>query len=205
MQTEIIAETSSFCQGLIYSVLQDPALRADRPGFTVAFIAAHPGAGCTYLTNLLANSLNTSDSESALVLNCSDLVTLKANSRQPSETTAKPSPGAPGTQSNTPAVVGSWRGSYEFRAGYMSQLRDRYPYVLIDCSSLKENTEVLSLARVVDGFFIVVEANKTQKTQLAYVEQTLERAGGKILGHLLNKRTYPIPEWLHNRLERWGQ
>jgi Mrp family chromosome partitioning ATPase len=87
----------------------------------------------------------------------------------------------------------------------MRQVREQYPYVLVDCPSLKESTDVLSLARVVDGFFIVVEANKTQKTQLAYVEQTLERAGGKILGTILNKRSYPIPEWFHNQLERWGQ
>ena len=36
------------------------------------------------------------------------------------------------------------------------------------------------------------------------VERTIEGAGGKIYGHLLNKRTYPIPPWLHNNLERWG-
>jgi Mrp family chromosome partitioning ATPase len=56
----------------------------------------------------------------------------------------------------------------------------------------------------VDGVLLVVEANRTQKSQVAYLEQTIEGAGGKVLGHLLNKRTYPIPAWLFNKLERWG-
>jgi Mrp family chromosome partitioning ATPase len=76
--------------------------------------------------------------------------------------------------------------------------------VLVDCPSLKESTEVLSLAPLVDGVLLIVEANRTQKSQVAYLEQTIEGAGGKVLGHLLNKRTYPIPAWLFNRLERWG-
>jgi hypothetical protein len=51
---------------------------------------------------------------------------------------------------------------------------------------------------------IVVEANRTTKSQLSYLERTLEGAGGKILGQLLNKRTYPIPEWVHTRTESLG-
>jgi Mrp family chromosome partitioning ATPase len=76
--------------------------------------------------------------------------------------------------------------------------------VLIDCPSLKESNEVLGLAPLVDGVLLVIEANRTSKRQVAYLERAIESAGGKILGHLLNKRTYPVPAWVHNKLESWG-
>jgi Mrp family chromosome partitioning ATPase len=76
--------------------------------------------------------------------------------------------------------------------------------VLIDCPSLKESTDILGLAPLVDGVLMVIEANRTTKEQIVYLERTLERGGGRILGHLLNKRTYPIPEWVHRKLEKLG-
>jgi hypothetical protein len=48
----------------------------------------------------------------------------------------------------------SWRGSQDYRAAYLAQLRERFPYVLIDCPSLKESTEVLGLAPLVDGVLL---------------------------------------------------
>ena len=72
--------------------------------------------------------------------------------------------------------------------------------MLIDCPSLKESQDVLALAPLVDGVFLVVEANKTTKRQIAFLERTIQAAGGNSLGYLLNKRTYPIPEWAYKVL-----
>jgi Mrp family chromosome partitioning ATPase len=57
---------------------------------------------------------------------------------------------------------------------------------------------------MLDGVIIVVEANKTTSHQLAYLEKTIQGASGVVLGHILNKRTYPIPVWLNTQLERLG-
>ena len=76
--------------------------------------------------------------------------------------------------------------------------------VLLDCPSLRESADILGLAPLVDGVLLVVEANKTTKGQIDLLERAIEGAGGKILGHLLNKRTYPLPEWAHRQLEAWG-
>jgi hypothetical protein len=99
---------------------------------------------------------------------------------------------------------GTWRGSRTYRSSYLNQLRARFSYVLIDCPSLKETTDVLGLTTLVDGVLLVIEANRTTKSQIAHLERTIEHGGGKILGHLLNKRTYPIPEWANINLQRWG-
>jgi hypothetical protein len=51
---------------------------------------------------------------------------------------------------------------------------------------------------------LVVEANRTQREQLLYAERTIEGAKGRILGHVLNKRSYVIPNWLSFKMEAIG-
>jgi hypothetical protein len=152
---------------------------------------------------VLTRILNEDAGGSALALDCRELANLYGDPRTSSETATRGDVAA-NALTCSPAFQGSWRGSRHYRAAYLTQVRERFSYVLIDCPSLKESTEVLSLAPLVDGILLVVEANRTQKSRVAYLERTIEGAGGKILGHLLNKRTYPIPEWVHNKLERWG-
>jgi Mrp family chromosome partitioning ATPase len=58
----------------------------------------------------------------------------------------------------------------------------------------------LSVAPFVDGVILVSEANKTRRGQILQAERAIETAQGKLLGHVLNKRTYPVPEWIYRRL-----
>jgi hypothetical protein len=204
MMTEKASDPYSFCQGLTYSILQNPALKAGHQGFALGLVASHPGAGTTYLTNLLADSLNTDVSRSALVVDCRELLSLDGHSKRSIDATADLPKATANGHAYVPSFTGNWRGSLDFRATYLHQLRARFPYVLIDCPSLKESNDVLSVSSLIDGFFLVVEANRTQNAQLAYLERTLESSGGKIFGHLLNKRTYLIPDWLHFKMERLG-
>lgn len=205
MTTDLYSQQASSCQGLIYSILQNLRSQAGRHGFTAALVAAHPAAGTTYLTEVLTQLLNQDAADSALPLDGRDLATVCGDPRLPLESTSRG--GNAPTGHSCPQVFHgywSWRSSQDYRAAYLAQLRERFPYLLIDCPSLKESTEVLGLAPLVDGVLIVVEANRTQKSQVAYLERTIERAGGNVLGHLLNKRTYPIPAWLFTKLEHWG-
>jgi hypothetical protein len=202
MSTGLFSQQASSCQGLIYSVLQRPLLPAGKQGFTAALVAAHPGAGTTHLTGVLTRLLERDAADSVLPLDCRELANMRGGVGAPSDGRGNSS--VPTGISWLPVFEGTWRGSPDYRATFLSQLRKRFPYVLIDCPSLKESTDVLSLAPIVDGVFLIVEANKTRKSQVDYLERTIEGAGGKIYGHLLNKRTYPIPPWLHSNLERWG-
>ena len=208
MSKGLFSQHASSCQGLIYSVLQRPLLAAGKQGFTAALVAAHPGAGTSHLTAVLARLLERDATESVLPLDCRELAGMRGDAEASQDGTRMNGNASTGVSSTgvswLPVFEGSWRGSPEYRATFLAQLRKRFPYVLIDCPSLKESTDVLSLAPIVDGVFLVIEANKTRKSQVAYLERTIEGAGGKIYGHLLNKRTYPIPPWLHNNLERWG-
>jgi hypothetical protein len=178
-------------------------LPTEQRGFAAALVAAHPAAGTTHLTRVLGTTLDADPAASVLPLDCRQLANLCGDPRRP-PVKANRDPNATYALSCPPAFRGSWRGSRDYRAAYLAQLRERFAYVLIDCPSLKESNEVLGLAPLVDGVLLVIEANPTSKRQVAYLERAIESAGGKILGHLLNKRTYPVPAWVHNKLESWG-
>jgi len=52
----------------------------------------------------------------------------------------------------------------------------------------------------VDGVAVVVAAGQTRRDEILNAQRTIEQAGGKFLGFVLNKRRYPVPEWLYRRL-----
>jgi hypothetical protein len=201
-ETSSTHQPASFCQGLVYSVFQRPQRSAQAGGLVIAMVAAHPLAGTTYVAAHLTQSLNTDQFISAVLLDCREA----ANSTRASDDirgVSYPCQGAEG-RAGLSVPREAWRRSFEYRASYLAQLRTRYSYVLIDCPSLQESTDVLGLTTLADGVLLVTEANKTTKTQIALLERTIEGANGKILGHVLNKRTYPIPDRVHRKMIGWG-
>jgi Mrp family chromosome partitioning ATPase len=93
----------------------------------------------------------------------------------------------------------SWHGDRDFRARCMQELRQRFNYVLFDCPPPKDSRSVLSLATLVDGFVLVVEANRTKKEHIKNLERVIEFANGQVAGYVLNKRDYVIPQWLYSK------
>lgn len=93
-------------------------------------------------------------------------------------------------------------GSSEMDKGMnnLQTLRYSFDFVLLDCPSLKESGDAALFAPAADGVVIVVEADHTRKEQLRGTLNTIEMAEGNVLGCVLNKRQYPIPEWLYQRL-----
>jgi len=79
-------------------------------------------------------------------------------------------------------------------------LRVAFDNILIDCRSLRASSEAAVLSSSVDGVAIVVEAGQTRRDEIINAQRTIENAGGKFLGFVLNKRRYPVPEWLYRRL-----
>jgi cellulose biosynthesis protein BcsQ len=202
-ETNPAQQEASFCQGLVYSVFQRPKRSAHTGGLVIALVAAHPQAGTTYVAAHLTRSLNGDDFITAVLLDCREAANSTRASSDGRKGVSYPYEGAEtGSGLSVPREV--WRRSFEYRASYLAHLKTRYSYVLIDCPSLKESTDVLGLTTLADGVLLVVEANKTTKSQIALLERTIEGANGKILGHVLNKRTYPIPDRVHRKMMGWG-
>lgn len=79
-------------------------------------------------------------------------------------------------------------------------LRVSFDNILIDCGSIKDSTDAALLAANVDGLVIVVNAGESRRNEILNAQRMIETAGGKFLGFVLNKRRYPVPEWLYKRL-----
>jgi Mrp family chromosome partitioning ATPase len=75
-----------------------------------------------------------------------------------------------------------------------------FELVLIDCPSLRTYPGVLNIARTVDGVILVVAADATTKEDVIEAERQILLAGGKLEGHILNKRRYDVPDWIYRRL-----
>lgn len=82
----------------------------------------------------------------------------------------------------------------------LQTLRFIFDFILVDCTSLQASGDAAYFASAVDGVILVVEADKTRKEQVRNALATMEMAEANILGCVLNKRRYPVPNWLYRRM-----
>jgi len=80
------------------------------------------------------------------------------------------------------------------------RVQQNFGYVVIDGPALLDCPESLVLSRKVDGVILVVESEKTRKRTAVWAKEQIEDAGGKLLGVVLNKRKYYIPDWLYRHI-----
>lgn len=82
----------------------------------------------------------------------------------------------------------------------MKELRTAYPFVLVDAPPLNRYSDALLFSRYADGLVLVLEAGVTRRETAASVVANLHSMGIPILGAVLNKREYPIPQGIYRRL-----
>jgi Mrp family chromosome partitioning ATPase len=72
--------------------------------------------------------------------------------------------------------------------------------VVIHSSPLGVAGDSLPLGRWTDGVVLVLEAHSTRREAARRAKENLEMADVRMLGVVLNNRTFPIPESLYRRL-----
>lgn len=82
----------------------------------------------------------------------------------------------------------------------VQELREEFDYVLLDAPPLSIYADAIALGQLADGIVLVLEAHSTKREAAARVAEHLRAANVKILGAVLNKRTFPIPESLYQLL-----
>jgi Mrp family chromosome partitioning ATPase len=82
----------------------------------------------------------------------------------------------------------------------IAELRNEFDYVLIDAPPLNLYSDATALGQLADGLIIVLEANVTRRETALRVSENLRTTQVQVLGTVLNKRTFPIPEALYQRL-----
>ena len=83
---------------------------------------------------------------------------------------------------------------------FIATLRGRFEYVLLDSSAVGLNPETTVLCDKADAVVMVVKYGSTRREVVRKTKEMIERAGGRVLGVVLNKRKFPIPEFLYRRL-----
>ena len=82
----------------------------------------------------------------------------------------------------------------------VDELRKEFDYVLIDSPPLNTFADGMTLGKLADGVVLVLEANSTRREAAAKAAESLRTAQIRIVGAVLNKRTFPIPEALYQLL-----
>jgi Mrp family chromosome partitioning ATPase len=81
----------------------------------------------------------------------------------------------------------------------MMELRTLFKYVVINSPLHLDRVPTLP-SFAADGIVLVVEANATRREAVREVMEELQVTGTRVLGVVLNNRTFPIPDAVYNKL-----
>ena len=70
----------------------------------------------------------------------------------------------------------------------MSELRTKFDYILIDAPPATADSPTAYLAKLVDGFILLVEPSFTPQQAALTAKNNIEAAGGRVLGVVLLRR-----------------
>jgi capsular exopolysaccharide synthesis family protein len=98
-----------------------------------------------------------------------------------------------GSQSSDPGGVLT---SERFRS-LLNELRAEFDFVVIDAPSVNLYADATVLGKLADGVVLVVQANSTRREAAKKAKESLASANVRLLGAVLNKRTFPIPQALY--------
>lgn len=82
----------------------------------------------------------------------------------------------------------------------LAQLDATFEYLLIDAPGTRVSNDAELLGQLADAAVLVVEADKTRRTAAAKAKDGLDAAGVRVLGTVLNNRSFPVPDKLYRLL-----
>lgn len=83
---------------------------------------------------------------------------------------------------------------------FLSTLAEGYDHVLVDAAPVNLYPDAQVLAGVVKDVVLVAHTDRTPREAVAQAKKRLEASGGRVVGLVLNMRTYPIPGFLYRRV-----
>ena len=82
----------------------------------------------------------------------------------------------------------------------LDQLREQFDFVIFDLPPVNVYGDALILGPRLDAALIVIEADRTRVPDVERTRRTLERAGVRFVGSVLNRRRNYIPAFLEEML-----
>jgi Mrp family chromosome partitioning ATPase len=84
--------------------------------------------------------------------------------------------------------------------GILKLLRPRFDLVVVDSPALARSFDGILFAPHADGSILVIEAEVTRTTLAQNLRDRVAEIGGKVLGSVLNKRRFYIPQPIYDRV-----
>ena len=88
----------------------------------------------------------------------------------------------------------------DFLKQRIAELRKSFEWILIDASGVNAGADAAILGEIAGAAILVIEANSTRRAAALKAKQAMEAMNVRILGCVLNNRTFPIPEKIYNAL-----
>jgi len=184
-------------------VLFAPVVRAEEPDFVAARVAEvlsdqHLGQVCVVDVDVQHPSLHAYFN----VNNVAGFTTMLAGSQDPLHGLAHGVAGCNLTLITAGPLTRNWMNLLASESGTerLRELRSQFDFVLISAPPLHEAPGMASLGQRVDGTVLIVEAHGVKRDVALRAKQEWERANTRLLGAVLNNRTFPIPPALYARL-----
>ena len=83
---------------------------------------------------------------------------------------------------------------------WITRHASEFAHMVISAPPIGLYTDALLLGQTAEGVVLVLEANSTRRQTARKAKQALESANVRVLGTVLNNRTFPIPERIYRML-----
>ena len=83
---------------------------------------------------------------------------------------------------------------------FISSIYDSFDYIILDVPPVLIYPEFRILCSKMDGVVLVLESGNARRQVALRAKKEIEEAGGRILGVVINRRKYYIPERIYKRL-----
>jgi Mrp family chromosome partitioning ATPase len=188
---------------ITYTVFQRQDEKREKLGKAVALTSANPGEGVTYVSRLLCVELAGDRSGRALYCTLPDLAATDIANGNDVEKYCKRTVEGYWVM-NSQRLNSEGRSNWDFnvltRQARIEAIRSRFEYAILDCEAVSGSGEVAGIASLVDGMLLVVAAGGSTSKQIMYAQKMIASSGGSLEGLVMNRRTYPIPNWIFQML-----
>jgi protein-tyrosine kinase len=183
----------------------------------VVFSSVERGAGCTWLTAQVAQTLASQGRSSVCVVDANfrspALHEAFASNNQPGLADAALDGGRVQEYLRNTTLPNLWlltngtpeRASQAIVATQallecIHQLRTQFEYVILDAAPMNLFNDAVTLASAGDGIALVLKANSSRREIAQKMLQEAKSANVRVLGAVLNQRQFPVPESVYRRL-----
>jgi Mrp family chromosome partitioning ATPase len=183
----------------------------DKTRWTLGVISTLPGEGVSTIACGLARIVAKNPRAKVLICNVpSDSSLRKPDPYQSLDGVGNYRPGQfdftwlPGGQVavgslGEPGFMNAIASDIESVAAIMGRLSAGFELVILDLPPVSQSVIGPAVSKALDGIVLVVEAERTRSLSVRATQKTIKVHGGNVLGVVLNKRRFHIPDFIYKR------